>query len=322
MGIPDDIADAIHAEFLKAKKILFISHRHPDGDTVGSNLALRLFAEEKGIAASSACADHVNARFAFLPLSGTFIDDFTPSEYDLLVCLDCGSPDQTVFLTAKNLLNPSDHPKIINIDHHPTNTLYGDINLVIETAASTTQIIFNLLKEWNHPIDPKTATCLLAGLYTDTGSFMHSNTCDSVLETAGELVGFGADRHLIVKNLFKDSSPERLLLLGKILETANMTEKNVVISALSDDDINSCGGDSSELGGAIDYLNCVKGNRIAALLTEDGNGNIRGSLRTKDDNINLCDIAKKLGGGGHRKASGFTIKGRLQKEVHWTIRPR
>jgi bifunctional oligoribonuclease and PAP phosphatase NrnA len=319
MEIPATISAAIQDEFNKAKKVLFISHRNPDGDTIGSNIALRLFAMQTGKETASVCADTLHQIFRFLPLAETFLTDFRPERFDLIVSLDCGSPDQTVFLKTEPLALKN--RPVINIDHHPSNTAFGDINLVSDTAASTTQIIFGLLKEWNAQISPQIATCLLAGLYTDTGSFMHSNTCDEVYEAAGELISLGAAQNLIVKNLFRQTSHEKLQLLGKILSGTNMTGKNVVISALREKDLRECGTDSSEMGGAIDYLNSVKGNRIAALLTEDGNGNIRGSLRTRHEDINLSDIAKDLGGGGHRKASGFTIKGHLQKEERWTVQP-
>jgi len=316
METPTDIASAIYNEIIKADKILFISHRNPDGDTIGSNIALRIFADNIKKRTASACAQPLPPQFNFLPLSATFITDLTLADFDLLVCLDCGSAEQTVFLNQKP---PNFQTKIINIDHHPTNTLYGNINLVIKSAASTTEIIFQLLRTWKAKINPEIATCLLTGLYTDTGSFMHSNTGDQVLEIAGELITLGAKRDLIVKQLFKQSSPAKLLLLGKILENTNITEKNVIISALRDEDIADCGAEQSEISGAINYLNCVKNTRFAALLTEDGNGNIRGSLRTRDESVNLSEIAKALGGGGHKKASGFTIQGRIKKEIHWKI---
>jgi len=318
MEIPHDIASAIHDEFHKAQNILFLSHRNPDGDSVGSNLALRLLAIRLGKKTASICPDKLHPKYGFLHLTETFATEFNPEDFDLLVSVDCGSMEQTGFPKDKLL---SKDKKFINIDHHPSNGNYGNINLVMENAASTTIIIFHLLKEWKEDITPEMATCLLAGIYTDTGSFMHSNTCDEVYEAAGELIALGASQNLIVKNLFKQSSHEKMHLLGKILGSVNMTDKKVVISALREQDFIDCGTDSSEMGGAIDYLNSVKGNRIAALLTEDGKGNIRGSLRTRHEDINLTSIAEGLGGGGHRKASGFTMKGHLQKEVRWTILP-
>jgi phosphoesterase RecJ-like protein len=320
MDITPHTSHEIKNAIRDSANILFLSHRNPDGDTVGSNLALRLFAAAEGKATESVCADPLPEKFGFLPLAESFTTAFNTVGPDLIVCVDCGSADQTVFL--KSGLKEKKNFSVINIDHHPSNTMYGDINLIREDTASTTQIVFGLLKSWNATITPQIATCLLAGLYTDTGSFMHSNTRDDEYEAAGELVALGADRNLIVKHLFRQTTPEKLQLLGRILSGVNMTGKDVVMSAVREDDMKACGADANELGGAIDYLNSVEGNRIAALLSEDGHGNIRGSLRTKREDIDLTDIARSLGGGGHRKASGFTIKGRLRKEVRWTVQPR
>ncbi len=316
MEIPAATASLIYDEIGNAKEILIISHRNPDADTVGSNLALRIFAAKKGKKVTSACVDPVDCGCSFLPDADAFVKEFKSGDFDLVVSVDCGSVAQTVFAQK----NPRLLKKMINIDHHSSNNNFGTVNLVISSAASTTQIIFNLFKTWNEKICGDIATCLLCGLYSDTGSFMHSNTCEEVYETAGELTALGARRNLIVKNLFKRSSYEKLKLLGRILNETQLTDKKVVISAVKKEDLTACQADLNDISGAIDYLNCVKGNRIAALLTEDGKGFIRGSLRTRHDDINLSDIAGNLGGGGHKKASGFTVKGKLEKEVRWVIK--
>ncbi|HVN67519.1 MAG TPA: DHHA1 domain-containing protein, partial [Candidatus Sulfotelmatobacter sp.] len=265
------------------------------------------------------CVDEIDSRYLFLAGAGSFVREFKPQAFDLYLCVDCGSLSQAQF--------PQKYPQmikgkktLINIDHHPSNSRYGAINLVIEDAASTTLITFGLFKSWNVPVSPAAATCLMAGLYFDTGSFMHSNTDGDVYAAAGELLALGAKKDLIVDNLFRRHTIEKLRLLGKILNETRLTDKNVAISAVRKEDYETCRADQHDLSGAIDLLNSVKGSRFAALLSEDSDGNVRGSLRTRYEDVNLSEIAGSLGGGGHKKASGFSVKGRLKKEIRWVIR--
>lgn len=317
--IPADIASSIHDEIIAANNILIISHRSPDADTVGSNLALNLLAKKHGKNVTPACIDSPISKNGYLPGAESFIKDFNPADFDLFICVDCGSVSQTAF-PEKIAQILETETSLINIDHHPSNNNYGTINLVMNDAASTTLILFKLFKAWKEPITPEAATCLLAGLYFDTGSFMHSNTDSAVYEAAGKLLELGAKKDPIINNLFKKQTMEKLHLLGKILTNTRLTDKLVAFSAVKQEDMASCGGDHHDVSGAIDMLNSVKGNRFAALLSEDDEGNVRGSLRTKNDDVNMSEIAGTLGGGGHKKASGFSVKGKLKKEIRWVIK--
>lgn len=320
MEISSDIAGRILKAFKTANNILIISHRNPDADTIGSNLALRLLLEQKGKNVTSACVSEVAPICSFLPHSTEFVTDFKVSSFDLFMSVDCGSTAQANFPDSKPELKKS-KKTFINIDHHPSNNNFGTINLVLDKAASTTIIVYNLFKVWQAQITPDIATCLLYGLYYDTGSFMHSNTDAEVYEAAAELLELGANRSLIIENLYKNQSEEKFKILGKILSDTQLSGNNVAISAVREQDLDSCNANIQDVSGAIDYLSMVKGSKFAALLTEDSEGNIRGSLRTRRNDLNVSEIAENLGGGGHKKASGFTIKGRLQREIHWSVKP-
>lgn len=319
MDFSPDILQQFNDAVKKSRSIIIISHKNPDPDTIGSNLALNLFLTGLGKNVSSVCCNPIPESCFFLGQSQSFTTPAQAASADLVICVDASSIGQLgLDETASVLLEKA---YVITIDHHVTNTRYGDLNILVADAASTTLVIFHLLNTIGAQITKDIATCLLCGLYSDTGSFMHSNTSVSALEASAKLIKAGARRDLIIKNLYKSKSPRQLYLWGKIFSEAMLTRKDVLVSAVKKEDFESLQTDQQSLAGVIDYLNMVKGTKITALLTEDGNGQIKGSLRTKREDVDLTEIAKSLGGGGHTKASGFTVCGHLQKEIHWKIVP-
>lgn len=317
MEIDPNIISQIQSQLQSSPEVIIISHRNPDPDTIGSNLALKIYLQSIGKKTRSVCIDPIPRTCHFMKESEQFVNEL-PNLKQLVIAVDASSPEQLGF---PNCLERLSGCQIIVIDHHTTNKGYGNINLIRPDAASTTIIIFSLLKKLGARISPDMATALLCGLYADTGSFMHSNTDPTALINASELVKYGANRNLIINNLYKNKPVEQLYLWGKIFSEAVLTRKNIIVSALKHNDFKSINADHQLIGGVMDYLNTVKGSQITALLTEDQNGNIKGSLRTKSENMDLTRVAKDLGGGGHPKASGFTIPGRLKKETRWKILP-
>lgn len=307
----------LEAEFLKAKnllagarKIVIISHRGPDGDTVGSNLALRLalkYQWNKNII--SACVDSAPGYCDFLPEVNEFKTDFDRNDSDALVFVDCGASYMSKFHEKKSDLF-SGIPPVINIDHHASNDNFGQINIVNSDAASATQILYSFLKFCGFKITRDIATCLLNGLYFDTGSFMHSNTTPEVLNIAGELLWLGADFKTIAHKQFHSTNISQLKLYGRIFEKIKVNDKQVVASAVSEKDFDETGAKLEDTTGAIDYLNSVPDGKMCCLLYEDRKGTIKGSFRTRDE-IDLAALASKFGGGGHKKAAGFSLPGHL-----------
>ncbi len=318
MEISDQVAQAVLLSIQKAQKILIISHRSPDADSIGSNLGLRYVMQAMGKDVTSACIDPLPTGCDFLPYANEYLQDFNYQDYDLLCSVDCGSISQTSFLDKYPEILEQKYP-FLNIDHHPSNNNYGTINFVIDNAASTTLMLYHLFKKWGVAITPAIATCLMFGLYYDTGSFMHSNTNEDVYQTAAELMKLGAKKQLIINSLYKQSSIEKLHVWGKVLSQARMTKENVIVSGITNDELNNLNATQQDISGLIDYLSMAKNNKFAALLAEDGKGNIKGSFRTKRDDINVSDLAGNFGGGGHKKASGFTVKGSLKKNTRWEI---
>lgn len=294
-----------------AKKIIILSHRGPDGDTVGSNLALRLALKHQwNKEVISACIDPPPTSCDFLPEVGEYVRDFDQTQADAIVTVDCGAHYMTKFHETKPDLF-SGKPPVINMDHHASNDFFGKVNIVDSGAASATQIVYHFLKYCGFTIDRKIATCLLSGLYYDTGSFMHSNTTPAVLQVASDLMWKGADFKTIVRRQFHTMPTQQLKIYGKIFEDIRVNAKKITVSAVKSADFGAAKATHDDTTGAIDYLNSVPDGDFCCLLYEERDSMIKGSFRSRVDHIDLSKLAGLFGGGGHKKAAGFSFPGRL-----------
>jgi len=301
-----------------AEKILIISHRNPDGDTIGSNLALRQILLGSGKQITSLCADQIPFSLIFLPGSSSItipLPELTP---DLIITLDASSTEQIKYEEIISIINKKKIP-VINIDHHATNKNFGLVNIVMPEAASVTEVLYYFFDFLNAVITPPIATCLLAGIYSDTGSFMHSNTNQNTFKIAGDLFCKGAAVSLIINNMFKTHTVEQLRLWGRVLENARQNKNGSIVSKVTQTDFDDTGSSPRDLTGIINYLNSVPGAKMTILLAEDTKGNVKGSIRTQNDKIDATKISEKFGGGGHAKAAGFTIPGKIVSEEVWRI---
>jgi bifunctional oligoribonuclease and PAP phosphatase NrnA len=302
----------------KASKILVISHRKPDADTLGAAICAKILLNKWGKAVTLACIDKPGKAFSFLPYVDEFVNEFEMRAFDLVVIMDAGASYMTDFHLKYDDFFKTDVP-IINIDHHASNDNYGEVNIVDPESASTTIIMYRMLKHWDVEIDDRMATCLLGGIYGDTGSFMHSNTDKEVFDVAADLMSKGAEIDKIGKSLFRTNSVSTLKMWGKVLEGAKVTDDSVVISVITEQDYDDVGARPEHLSGVIDYLNMIPKSKFAVLINEDREGNVKGSFRTRREGVDLSRIASVFGGGGHPKASGFSIPGKLKEEVRYNI---
>lgn len=304
----------------KAEKILLIAHRRPDGDTLGSCIALKHALIDIGKKITMACIDDIPERYSYLPEVNSFIKEFDYKEYDLLIVCDAGAS----YMTNYHELYPdifSGEVPVINIDHHASNDNFGTVNLVDPQTPSTTMILFKFFKYADYKITPQSATAMLTGIYNDTGSFMHQNTTPETLKIASELMNYGGRIVDVSKNLFKTTPVSTLKLWGKVFDNLRINKDGVAMSVVTQQDFDECGAEHDELSGAVDFINCVPDTKFTVLLHEDEKGNVKGSFRTRNDEVDLEEIAAKFGGGGHKKAAGFTLPGKLQKETVWKIIP-
>lgn len=321
--IPPEKLNQIKKLITESEQVLIISHRKPDGDTLGAMLALFLALKfQLGKEVFLLCADEVPEHFRFLPNFFEIKQEIDPEKkgIDLVITVDVAV--KALLGLDDLLLSIFSHEiKTINIDHHHDNSSYADLNLVLESS-STSEIIFHLIGELGLKVDSKIATCLLTGIYTDTGSFQNDNTTPETFRVASQLILKGARLGLINRNVFRDKPISRLRLWGRALSHVQRDQKRGVnVSVITQKDLEECGATLEDLEGVVNMINAIPDTRATILLSEQEKNEIKGSIRTDSDEIDVSQIASLFGGGGHRKASGFSIPGRLERtgEGSWKI---
>lgn len=305
---------------VKAEKVLIISHKRPDGDTVGATVSMYLALKRLGKHVEMACVDDIPERYSFLPDVKRYVKEFDHEDYDVIVVMDSGASYMTKYHEIYPDIFKGKIP-VINIDHHSSNDNFGKFNIVDSASASTTVILYKYFVFNDIVITPQMATALLMGIYNDTGSLMHSNTNLEVFEITGELMSLGGKVHQVAKNLYKNTPISTLKLWGRAMENVKVNDEGITVSVVTWKDFIECDAQQDEISGVVDIMNCVPGAKYICLLNEDKHGNVKGSFRTQSEDVDLDRIASKFGGGGHKKASGFTLPGRIHQETHWKIIP-
>ncbi|MFA6466709.1 MAG: DHH family phosphoesterase [Patescibacteria group bacterium] len=305
------ISENIKQELDKAKNILLISHQKPDGDTLGSNLALLSYLKEKNKNVSSFCLHPIPNTFKFLPNIYLVTDEhklFSYS-YDLVITLDCANLEYAGVDKLVTAL-PATY-KLINIDHHITNPNFGDINLVIPEASSTAEVLYRLFRDWQINWNSDIATSLSCGMITDTDGFKNGATSYQCLYAASEMIRQGAKPHNIIKHALNNTNIDNLRIWGRALERLRKSNTHdIVYTWIDQNDFKQCQVNESSTEGIINFLHVLKNAKIIMVLTEMKNDTIKVSLRTTTD-IDLTKLAGIFGGGGHKKAAGFSLPGRL-----------
>ena len=322
MHLPEqDIALAVDL-LQTAKRFLCVCHRNPDGDAIGSLLGMGLLLEqqfpEKPV--SMHCVDPVPEMFHFLPGAfrvTTLPDPIPDPEGTIFVFLDSAEPKLTELHESHPQLFDGTY-KSLMIDHHFSNTRYGTVNLLVPDACSACEIVCAFARQAGWSLGSDIGTCLLTGVYTDTGGLLHSNTSADVYRTVAALQRSGARRQEVITAVYRTGKLSTLRLWGRVLEKISLTEEGGAISAVTEGDFRATGADYSELTGAIDYVNAVPGMRFSLILSER-DGKVKGSLRTMRDDVDVSAMAGKFSGGGHKKAAGFAMPGKLKPEVRWKV---
>ena len=292
-------------ELLKAaKKLVIVSHVSPDGDTLGSSLALMHALRMLGKEVIMNVDDDISTVYSFLPGIAEY-RRFAPEESvdaDLLVIVDASSADR-----AGNALDVVKSPAVLNIDHHKTNTRFADYLYLDSDAAATAEIIYSLLLEMGIKLTRDIATCIYEGIYTDTGSFKYSNTTSNTLKTAADLLNYGVNPSLISDNM-ELKSRSQVEMLRKVLETLTFLKDGKIAYIeipleLYDHNV--------ETDTFISYPRYVEGVEIALLFKQVEANLTRVSFRSKE--IDVAKVALSFGGGGHKKASGCSIYAPLKE---------
>jgi phosphoesterase RecJ-like protein len=303
-------------------RFLITTHENPDGDALGSILAMKFALDQLG-------------KDGFLYLSGIIP---LPHEYDFMsldglsrvpppdsaervvLALDCANerrigPDPALLEAA---------PLVIDVDHHHDNSRFGDINLVVPDASSTGEILYDLFHELEIEVTPEIAEALYIALVTDTGRFQYTNTTPKALRMAAELVEAGANVHQVFQDVYENVAFAKIKLLARALEKARVYEGGrVIVADLARDDFAEAGAEEPFAEGIIDYLRAVEGAEIVALIREPPTQNgptRRVSLRTRAEGVDVSAIARKSGGGGHRQAAGFSSEASTDEIVDFIRR--
>lgn len=300
------------AKLLKeAGKMVIVSHISPDGDTLGSSLALAHALRMLGKEVMLNVDDDIPSVFSFLPGIGEYMrfapDDSVPA--DLLIVIDASSADR-----AGNAMNVVKARSVLNIDHHKTNTHFADYLYLDSDAAATAEIIYSLLLELGTELNTEVATCIYEGLYTDTGSFKYSNTTSRTLSIASALLTYGVNPSLISDNM-EVKSRSQVEMLGKVLETLTFLRDGKIAYVEVAPELYDYNVDTDTF---VSYPRYIEGVEVALLFKQVEENLTRVSFRSKQ--VDVAKIALSFGGGGHQKASGCSIHAPL-KEAESIVLP-
>ena len=306
----------IHTHLKGAARVLIIPHQNPDGDALGAATALAEFLHQHNIPRRIFCATPASAHFDYLPHIKYLTTDPTvwQEEFSHIVVVDSG--DLVYAGVADHLAALPRRPLLINIDHHPTNKGYGDVNLVVPTASSTNEILYQFFTHNRVPITARMATSLMTGLLTDTGTFTNGGTTKLALQVGSELLKKGADWSQIIEYVMRDKSLPTLKLWGTVLgRLTHDTTTDVVYTWITQADYKQYNVAPGASEGMSNLLNYLSDGSAAMVLEERADGQIKGSFRTTHEGVNVAAWASALGGGGHIKAAGFRTPGPLTEAI-------
>ena len=305
--------DPIIKTIKSSDHLLLASHSEPDGDAVGSLLALGLALGKLKIKATLYNPSPIPAVYRFLPSVERIVRHMKKANtYDVALILDCG--DLARIGDASDTV--SRIPVIINIDHHVSNTRFGDIQLIDTTACATSEIVCRLIKALNVSIDKDIATSIYTGILTDTGSFRFSNTNEAAFAISKEMTEWGVDPYKVAQQVFGTYSLGRIKLLNLALDSIEISDNGKLsIMTVTRSMLEETGTQAEDLDGMINYARRIEDVKVAALIQEQKNGSVESSnfrryhvsLRS-DSTVDVAAIASSFGGGGHTSAAGFQIE--------------
>ncbi len=294
------------------QQIAIISHHRPDGDAIGSTLALGLALRALGKQVRLFNQDGLPERFAFLPGSELLecLPPEFPQEVTLLVCVDSGDvkrlgDEGEAFFAAA--------PATVNIDHHATNSRYAQLNYVEGDAAACACVLLQMFREFGWELTQPIATALYTAISTDTGSFQYEHpTTAQVMRMAADLIECGVDVRGVNQKLYQEVSPEEILVQREVLNNIGyLADGAVSYYAMTAARKAEMGIGLEATKDLVDIIRVIRGVKVSAIFEEVDGGRIRVSLRSKDARVNVAEIAQQFGGGGHAMASGIRARGEL-----------
>ncbi len=301
----------------KQTSFAVVSHKNPDGDAIGSILAMGRILRKKGKEVEIFNATPIPSNFAFLP-DADLIKPLKETECEVLIALDCADFQRTGF-------NDSVREKVdvvVNIDHHRTNAYFGDINIVDPGAAAVGCLLWQFVKYIKFPVDKDLATQIYTAILTDTGSFRYLTTTPKVLRTAAEILECGVNPWDVAYNVYEERRLSTLKLLGFALSTLKTyCGGKLVIIYVTQGMYKKTSTQTKSTEGFVNYARAARGGEVGVLLREDEPSLFRVSIRSKD-RIDVSRMAEMFGGGGHKNAAGCEIKGSLsevREKIIWAF---
>jgi phosphoesterase RecJ-like protein len=297
---------AVAKALLEANRVLVCTHRNPDGDGLGSAIAAILGLESLGKKAAGLCPGTMLAHFYDIPHARRLNSEIPKGiDFDTTLILDCAELER-----VDDGFNPAG--RIINIDHHGSNPMFGDLNWVDPKAAAVGEMVDLLLEKMGAEISPDIAQALYMAIMTDTGSFRYANTRPETFEIASRLLAQGADPAAAARLYWENVTVESVRLRGEALSAMQLAAGGKVAwSRLTAEQYAANGGMINEPEGLSGALRGIRGVEVGALFTETPDKSVRISLRSHGK-VDVSKIAAQFGGGGHPSAAGATIKDTLE----------
>jgi phosphoesterase RecJ-like protein len=299
---------AILSTIKAGNRFLVASHGSPDGDALASTMALTLALREMGKDAVAYNRDGMSGEMAFLPGSATLVSELAEEDrFDAGFILDSGE-----------LRRAGDHLAkccriLVNIDHHPHSEHFGQIHYVDETASATGTLIYRILTAAGHVVSPPVATCIYAAILADTGSFRYSNADPEAFRVAADLIELGVCPWDVASSIYENRSERRLRLLGKVLGTLTVSSCGRYGSVtVTSDMFAETGALPEHTDGFINYPRSISGVEVALFFRQTGPQQFKVGFRSKG-RVDVGQLARNLGGGGHHNAAGATLEGSLEE---------
>jgi phosphoesterase RecJ-like protein len=299
--------DLVAEEIRAGDRFLLTTHENPDGDALGSLLAMHQILAAIGkdsVMFLAAKEFPLPVEYRFLPLEEVFHEPPADISERVVMFLDCGNIDRMPVDFLRNGDN-----RVINIDHHHDNTRFGDVNLVDVEASCTAEIVYELAGMLGVEITSEMASALYVALVTDTGKFMYENTDARSHRMAAGLIEAGVQVNEIYRRLYEHAPIEKVRLLARALDGIDLLDEGrLAVTYISSDDYRSTGASEALVEGVIDHLRTIEGTVVAAVVrdqAESGQAARKVSMRSTDGRIDVSAIAREHGGGGHRRAAGF-----------------
>lgn len=290
-----------------SENLCVVGHVRPDGDCIGSQLGLALALRNEGKKVVCWNEDPVPAKLAFLDPQKLFELPRPGRHFDCVIATDCASFERL----GKAGERIKDRKVLINIDHHESNTRYGDLNWIADQEPSTGELIYRLLQSGHWPITPEIADCLFTAVSTDTGSFQYSSTRPGTYHVAAHLVERGANLEKISNEVYQSFPLSRVRLVRHVYNRFKLThDDQIAYFWLRKIDYARTGAGKDDSEGLIDHIRAIEPVVVACVFEEIDADLTRVSLRSKSEKVNVSDIASQFGGGGHPAAAGARIPGR------------